>query len=233
LGPTYTEHARAWARAGIKTIEVTSFEALSEADVAVLCNPNNPDGRRFEPEHLLRLADRLAEHRGLLVVDEAFADLEDDGLSLAPALPHPSLIVLRSFGKTYGLAGLRLGFALGAPDRILRIRDSLGPWAVSGPAIAVGRQALRDQAWLTMTRERLAHRLEELDAVLSDKGLNVVGGTRLFRLVETENAPTLFAQLGGSGIFVRRFAGQPRWLRFGQPGNDANMERVRAALRNP
>ena len=233
LGPTYTEHARAWARAGIKTSEVTSFEALSEANVAVLCNPNNPDGRRFAPEHLLRLADRLAEHRGLLVVDEAFADLEDDRLSLAPALPHPSLIVLRSFGKTYGLAGLRLGFALGAPDRILRIRDSLGPWAVSGPAIAVGQQALRDQAWLTMTRERLAHRREELDAVLSDRGLNVVGGTRLFRLIVTENAPALFAQLGGAGIFVRRFAGQPRWLRLGQPGSDANVERLKAALRRP
>jgi cobalamin biosynthetic protein CobC len=105
---------------------------------------------------LLALADRLASRPGgLLLVDEAFADLEDDDLSVADALPHPALIVLRSFGKTYGLAGLRLGFALASPARATAIRVALGPWAVSGPAIAVGREALADRAWLTRAQTRL------------------------------------------------------------------------------
>jgi len=230
LGPTYAEHALAWAKVGAQAVEVASFDELSAASVAVLCNPNNPDGRRVAPDRLCALADRLAAHAGLLVVDEAFADLEGDGLSLARALPHPALVILRSFGKTYGLAGLRLGFALAAPARAERMREALGPWAVSGPAVAIGRQALGDRPWLAATKERLARATQELDASLADNGLSVVGGTRLFRLVETDSASALFSRLGHSGVFVRRFADHPTWLRFGQPGGTANMEQLRAAL---
>ncbi|HJS87564.1 MAG TPA: aminotransferase class I/II-fold pyridoxal phosphate-dependent enzyme, partial [Acetobacteraceae bacterium] len=144
LGPTYSEYARAWTGAGC----VTEAEALRKAMVAVVCNPNNPDGRRLPRAWLLDLADHLAARGGLLVIDEAFADLEGDTPSLAPVLPHPALVILRSFGKTYGLAGLRLGFALAAPERAAAIREALGPWAVSGPAIAIGKRALGDAAWL-------------------------------------------------------------------------------------
>jgi cobalamin biosynthesis protein CobC len=230
LGPTYAEHARAWAKTGGRTHDVATVEELGNAAVAVLCNPNNPDGRRFSPDRLLALADELAARGGLLVVDEAFADLEGEELSLGSALPHPALIILRSFGKTYGLAGLRLGFALAEPDRAGRIRDALGPWAISGPAIAVGLQALTDRAWFTATAERLANATRELDACLSDSGLSVIGGTRLFRLIDAHDASGLFARLGHAGIFVRRFADHPTWLRFGQPGGTANMKRLKAAL---
>jgi cobalamin biosynthetic protein CobC len=230
LVPTYMEHAYAWAKNGAKVHLSASFDELNNAAVAVLCNPNNPDGRRFVTERLLLLADALAARGGLLVVDETFADLEGGGLSVASALPHPALVILRSFGKAYGLAGLRLGFALAAPDRAELIRDALGPWAVSGPAITIGQEALGDRAWLVATSERLACEMRELDTCLSSCGLSVIGGTRLFRLVDAPNAPSIFARLGNAGIFIRRFAEWPTWLRFGQPGSAHNMRRLRAAL---
>ncbi len=232
LGPTYAEHAHAWSKAGAEVTTVSTLEALSDAAVAVLCNPNNPDGRCFTAAHLLALAETLAARGGLLVVDETFADLESTDLSLAAALPHSAIIILRSFGKTYGLAGLRLGFALAAPARASLIREALGPWAVSGPAIAIGQAALKDRTWLAATSERLMHETRQLDTCLSDSGLRVLGGTQLFRLAVTENAATVFSRLGHAGIFVRRFADQPTWLRFGVPGSTADMQRLQAALRS-
>jgi histidinol-phosphate/aromatic aminotransferase/cobyric acid decarboxylase-like protein len=221
---------------GVRVIGVTDFADLETAArresgiVVVLCNPNNPDGRRIEPARLLELADRLAAGGGLLLVDEAFADLEDDGLSLVPSLPHPAVIVLRSFGKTYGLAGVRLGFAIAAPDRARRISSALGPWAVSGPAIAIARAALADRGWLAATRRRLDRETVTLDAMLSRAGLRVIGGTALFRLSEGPKAASIFQRLGRAGIAVRRFAEQPNWLRFGVPGSPEAWRRLDAAL---
>jgi cobalamin biosynthetic protein CobC len=247
LGPTYAEHARAWARIGCPVEHVTCFAALvrddrrwnrgrlesrekTAADVAVVCNPNNPDGRRIAPAQLLALANQFAACGGLLLVDEAFVDLEGDDLSLASALPHPALILLRSFGKTYGLAGVRLGFALTAPERAATIRAALGPWAVSGPAIAIGCQALADPAWRAQAACRLADAARMLDAELVRAGLRVIGGTRLFRLAETNDAVSIFARLGRAGILVRRFSEHPNWLRFGQPADPSAWQRLRAAL---
>jgi cobalamin biosynthetic protein CobC len=230
LGPTYAEHVYAWSRVGCRVDQVTDFAGLDTADAAVVCNPNNPDGRRVERRQLLALADRLAPRGGLLLVDEAFADLEGGDLSVADALPHPALIVFRSFGKSYGLAGLRLGFALASPARAAVIRTALGPWAVSGPAIAVGREALADRAWLTRAAAHLADAARALDGELTEAGLRVLGGTRLFRLAEANDAGEVFVKLGRAGIFVRRFAEQPSWLRFGQPANAHVWQRLRAAL---
>jgi cobalamin biosynthetic protein CobC len=230
LGPTYAEHAHAWAMAGTRVHAVTDLAALDARHGAALCNPNNPDGRRIAPDALIALADRMAARDGLLVVDEAFVDLEGPGLSVAGALPHPALVVLRSFGKTYGLAGLRLGFALAAPDRADAIRAALGPWAVSGPAIAAGMAALADHAWRDATAARLDADAAALDALLVEAGLTIIGGTRLFRLAETERAAEVFSRLGRAGIMARRFENQPHWLRFGLPGKEADFERLREAL---
>jgi cobalamin biosynthetic protein CobC len=229
LGPTYAEHAAAWAGAGARVATVGGVEDLEAGSAAALCNPNNPDGRRVPPERLAALADRLSARGGLLVVDEAFADLED-GVSVAGALPHPALIVLRSFGKTYGLAGVRLGFALASPERAGAIRAALGPWAVSGPAIAAGRAAFADPAWRDAAASRLAADAAALDDVLRGAGLRVLGGTRLFRLAEADDAPAVFARLGRAGILVRRFDDQPGTLRFGIPPDDAALRRLRDAL---
>lgn len=229
LSPTYAEHAACWRAAGTVVTEVAEFAALDGPGAALLCNPNNPDGRRHTLEDLCALADRMAARGGLLVVDEAFAELEPDTPGAAALLPHPALILLRSFGKSHGLAGVRLGFALAAPERAAAIRAALGPWAVSGPALAIGRAALADTAWREAAAARLAADAIRLDALLHGAGLRVLGGTRLFRLAEGD-AAAWHARLGQAGILVRRFSGQPRWLRFGLPGEESAWARLAAAL---
>jgi cobalamin biosynthetic protein CobC len=139
-------------------------------------------------------------------------------------------VVLRSFGKFFGLAGVRLGFAIAAPDIARRLRAALGPWAVSGPALVIGAAALADAAWIAQARARLAADARRLDALLAAAGLDVAGGTSLFRFVRAPAAPDLFDQLGRAGIFVRRFAGEVAWLRFGLPGRETEWERLAAAL---
>lgn len=230
LAPTYSEHASCWRAAGAEVRHVSTLEEAGEAEAVVLCNPNNPDGRRHDLARLQQLAERQAARRGLVVVDEAFADFEDAALSVAPLLPRRSLLVLRSFGKTYGLAGLRLGFLLGAPDDVARMRAALGPWAVSGPALAVGRMALRDSAWRDQARLRLTSDVARLDAMLHAAGLSVVGGTLLFRLAAHAAAPALYRRLGQAGILVRRFPERPTWLRFGLPGDATAWTRLTEAL---
>ncbi len=227
LGPTYAEHAAAWQAAGARVTEVSRFEELERASCAVLCNPNNPDGRIVPAAEVLALADRLARRGGLLVVDEAFADFEGD-VSVVPYLPHPAIVVLRSFGKAFGLAGLRLGFALAEGRTAELIRAALGPWAVSGPAVEIGRRALLDAGWAADAAARLERDARELDGCLVAMGLHVIGGTRLFRLVEEAHAAEVFETLGAAGILVRRFSAQPHWLRFGIPGRQVDWGRLRS-----
>jgi cobalamin biosynthetic protein CobC len=224
LGPTYGEHEAAWRLAGAEVDITADPDGLADADVAVLCNPNNPDGRVLPASALLRLAERCA----LLVVDEAFADFAPAGLSLAGALPHPRLVVLRSFGKAYGLAGVRLGFVLAAAERAAGVRAAMGPWAVSGPAIAIGTAALADAPWRAAEAARLAGEAAALDACIAVLGLHVQGGTTLFRLAEGAAAPVVFTALGEAGILVRRFAARSDQLRFGLPGSPAAWARLRA-----
>ncbi len=234
LGPTYAEHQRAWETAGaagaVQTEPAACLRGDGAAQVAILCNPNNPDGRRCAPDALLALAERLGRRGGLLICDEAFADLETPDLGLARYLPHPGLLILRSFGKGYGLAGLRLGFLLGAPDRADPVRQALGPWAISGPALAVATVALADAGWREATASRLQQAGERLDALLAASGLAAAGGTRLFRLFRGEQAQALFAALGAAGILTRRFDHDPALLRLGLPGEEAQWQRLRRAL---
>jgi cobalamin biosynthetic protein CobC len=210
--------------------EVDDLAGVQGAEAMVLVNPNNPDGRCHSAAAVCNLAERMAARGGLLVVDEAFADFAPADLSAAPLLPHPALVVLRSFGKAYGLAGLRLGFALMAPERAARLRAVLGPWAVSGPAVAIGRQALADTGWRIAAKARLADDAARLDARLAEAGLDVLGGTFLFRLAQGREAPNLFARLGEAGILVRRFAERGDWLRFGLPADEAAWRQLDAAL---
>jgi cobalamin biosynthetic protein CobC len=228
LGPTYGEHARAWDGAGHAVVLAESLDALDGASAALVVNPNNPDGRVVPPAELVALADRMAARGGVLVVDEAFGDLRPE-LSLVPHL-RPGLVVLRSFGKFYGLAGVRLGFALGLPEMLAPLRAWLGPWAVSGPALAVGAIALADDDWAEATACRLAEAAGRLDEVLSLGGARVVGGTSLFRLIEHPAAAALYDHFGRAGILVRAFAGRPRLLRCGLPDGEAALERLRSAV---
>ena len=230
LGPTYAEHARAAALQGHAVSEVTDVAQLAGADLAIVVNPNNPDGRMVAKEALLAGAAALRSRGGLLVVDEAFMDAGLIEASLAGETGRGNIVVLRSFGNFFGLAGLRLGFALAAPALAARLRAGLGPWAVGGPALAVGTTALADAAWIAATRASLATAARRLDRLLTQAQLDVIGGTSLFRLVRTPAAPKLFDRLGRAGILVRRFANEPTWLRFGLPGDEPQWQRLRAAF---
>ena len=219
LGPTYQEHQLCWARHGH---EVRVVRTLEDSDVVVVVNPNNPTGRLIPP------AD-LAAIKGLLIVDESFIDFLPREMSLAGDRPERA-VVLRSVGKTYGLAGLRLGFAIASRAFAARLREELGPWAVSGPALTIGRRALRDGAWLSATRERLVADTARLDGMLRHAGFEVMGGTLLFRLARHPSAGIFVQRLGQQGIHVRAFPTAPEQLRFGLPGNDAAFGRLAAAL---
>ena len=230
LGPTYGEHAVSWARCGHRVVERRNLSELGNVRVVVLVNPNNPTGRTIAAQQLRDLAAALARRDGLLVVDEAFADFEEPGVSLVPQLPSAT-VVLRSFGKTYGLAGARLGFAIASDAGLCqRLRAELGPWAVSAPAVAVGTAALRDTAWLIAASERLASDCGRLDTLLQGVGFEIVGGTRLFRLARHERARGIADKLGRAGILVRSFPTEPEWLRFGLPGSDGQWQRLTSAL---
>jgi cobalamin biosynthetic protein CobC len=227
LGPTYGEHAPAWRKAGATVREIGDLAEIGDANVVVLVNPNNPDGRIVSQETLIALAASLATRGGLLVVDEAFADFAPE-TSLLPILPDGAL-VLRSFGKAYGLAGLRLGFAVGEPRFTDALQAMLGPWAVTGPALHVGAVALDDSDWLSKAGEARAVDSRRLDALLAPLG-RVVGGTVLYRLLEAPQASAMFERLGHAGIYVRRFQHDPARLRFGLPGDDAAWTRLAIAL---
>jgi len=219
LGPTYEEHESCWARQGHKVDVVDDISRTSGADVVVIVNPNNPTGT---------LLKTFAAPKRLLVVDEAFIDFLPEA-SLAGKLP-PRTVVLRSFGKAYGLAGLRLGFAIAERDLIARLRDELGPWAVSGPALEIGRRALGDDDWLSATRERLVADSARLDGLLRTAGFEILGGTVLFRLAQHPSAALFISRLAQHGIHVRAFAQSPDRLRFGLPGSDEAFRRLAVAL---
>jgi cobalamin biosynthetic protein CobC len=228
--PSYPEHARAAALAGHQVEAVREIGDCGDADLVIVGYPNNPDGRLIDRAGLIALADALRARGGVLVVDEAFMDVGPPGASLAPDVLRANIVVLRSFGKFFGLAGLRLGFALAAPALATRLAAMLGPWAVSGPALAVGAKALADAAWIDRTRRELAQEAQKLDAVLTDAGLDIVGGTGLFRLARLAAAPALFEKLGGAGILVRRFPDHADWLRFGLPADERAWRRLAGAL---
>jgi cobalamin biosynthesis protein CobC len=231
LGFTYAEHRAAWSAAGAHTEMVASFEELAAADIAIAVNPNNPDGRLVSPGQLIQLADRLAEHGGVLIVDEAFMDIAPEA-SMAP-MAGGAVIVLRSFGKIYGLPGVRLGFAICEPLMAARLRAELGPWSVSGPALAIGTPALSDSAWLERSRAALKKSARRLDELLQAAGFEILGEAALFTLAARSDAEVWFERLAKRGILTRRFEERPSWLRFGLPAEEEHWTRLREALGLP
>ena len=230
VSPTYPEFARAAALVGHNVKNVQSIEQCGDANLIIVANPNNPDGRLLKRTHLLRVAQDLRRRGGLLVVDEAFMDVAPAGESLSADLAGGNVVVLRSFGKFFGLPGLRLGFALTAPPLARRLSAVLGPWPASTPALTLGVQALADTAWIERTRKNLARAATSLDAILAGAGLEIIGGTDLFRLVRSKAAPALFEHLGRAGIYVRAFTDNPTWLRFALPPDASARKRLKQAL---
>lgn len=228
LGPTYAEHARAAALAGHDTREVETLDALTPATLVTVVNPDNPTGRVLDAPTLHALAAAQSAAGGLLVVDEAFHDATPELPSALPLVPGGAVVVLRSFGKFHGLAGVRLGFAVVADAMAERLEALLGPWAVAGPALLAGLAALADDPWAEGQRAYLRQSASRLDGVLAGGGLVVLGGTPLFRFVQA--APGTHARLGRAGILVREFPHWPDRLRIGLPPDEAGFARLAGAL---
>jgi cobalamin biosynthetic protein CobC len=225
LAPTYNEYVGVLSAAGWDVQEVSELNALAGADLAIVVNPNNPDGRCFAPKDLLALLPRV----GRLVIDESFADAVPQ-MSLASEADRPGLLILRSFGKFYGLAGLRLGFAIGDAADIAKLAAMSGPWPVSGAAIAIGCRALRDDAWAEATSARLVRDCVRLDEMAQAQGWRLVGSAPLFRLYETPDALAAQERLARGHIWSRVFAQKPTWLRLGLPGSESEWTRLAEVL---
>ncbi|NWD72260.1 threonine-phosphate decarboxylase [Pseudomonas gingeri] len=231
LSPCYAEHAEAWRRNGYIVREVLEHEVdffLDSLDVLVVVNPNNPTGLSLAPEQLLEWHGRLAQRGGWLVVDEAFMD-NTPQRSLAAHSHKVGLIVLRSFGKFFGLAGVRLGFVLAEAQLLKLLAEQVGPWAVSGPTRVLGQVCLADTAGHERQRVRSEQASQRLVELLTRFGLAPQGGCALFQWLVTSRAEALHEFMAGRGILLRLFT-QNSSLRFGLPANEADWLRLEQAL---
>lgn len=231
LAPGYGEHAHAWKRHGHQVIQLDAQDidaALDALDVLVLCNPNNPSASCIAPATLLDWRQRLAARGGWLVVDEAFADAEPASNIVSHA-GEAGLVVLRSVGKFFGLAGIRLGFVATWPALLKEMQEQLGPWSINGPARWIARHALQDTAWQSATRQRLKRDSMRLAALLAQNKLPPAGSTALFQWVRSDHAAALHDALARQGILTRLFAA-PSSLRFGLPGTEMEWQRLTLAL---
>jgi cobalamin biosynthesis protein CobC len=229
VAPTYEEHAETWRAGGHQVRMISGLHDIANEHVVVVVNPNNPDGRTYAPKKLIKIATELSAKGGLLVVDQAFTDPTPE-LSLAPHADMPGLLLLHSFGKFFGLAGLRLGFASGPHEIISKLKQRLGPWAVSGPALEIGARAYTDQGWIQETRIRISRDRARLEKTLADSKFEIIGGTDLYCLGAHKQAGQIFHILGQAGILVRPFPHYPNWLRFGLPGSDTEFDRLTTSL---
>jgi cobalamin biosynthetic protein CobC len=231
LSPCYAEHAEAWRRNGYIVREVLEQEVdffLDRLDVLVVVNPNNPTGLSLSPSRLLDWHSRLAQRGGWLVVDEAFMD-NTPQLSIAPFANQVGLIVLRSFGKFFGLAGVRLGFVLAERKLLKLLAEQVGPWAVSGPTRVLGQACLQDTEGHARQRLRSDEASQRLAALLERYDLKPQGGCALFQWLITERAEKLHEFMARRGILLRLFTNNSS-LRFGLPADAAEEARLEQAL---
>jgi cobalamin biosynthesis protein CobC len=229
LSPTYGEYGRSFARHGLMVDCIDDLAAVNrDHGLVVVVNPNNPTGRAFEPGVLLALAETMRQWGGTLVVDEAFGDCMPH-LSLASAVgQHDNLVIFRSFGKFFGMAGVRLGFVIANDAISNQFADGLGPWAVSGPALGIASALLRgDNA---LIRQVIGVRKAALDAALTAAGLNIIGGTPLFSLIENKQAKALHEHLCGDHILTRIFDYADTWVRIGLTPNAEADRRLALSL---
>jgi cobalamin biosynthetic protein CobC len=217
LAPIYGGHLAAWTASTPSLVTSLQDPRAQRADVLVLVNPNNPDGRRIERETLAALAAERSDQGRWTVVDESFVEVAPE-LSVAD-LEIDRLVTLRSFGKFYGLPGARLGFLIGNKVFSREFRVTLGDWPVSADALTLGLGAYADPAWRSSTRVWLTAQAQAVDAALADVGLKTVGGCDLFRWVETPDAHDLFSRLCEHGVLTRPFVDRSDRLRIGLPSN--------------
>ena len=231
LNPAYAEHAHAWRNCGFTVTALSAKEidqAIDNHDVVLLINPNNPTGESFSIEQCLRWHKQLQQRGGWLIVDEAFIDNTPEH-SLVAHAHQEGLIVLRSLGKFFGLAGARVGFVFAEQNCLTQLAELLGPWPISGPSRCIAKLALNDIAWQTNTRQQLKLQGLRLQQLLSENNLTPTGGSSLFQWVKTINATVIHEQLAQQGILTRLFE-QPASLRFGLPACEQQWSRLELAL---
>ncbi len=222
LTPTYAEHAANWQKAAHTVIEIDSTaieEQIAHLDVLILVNPNNPTGQTFKREQLLRWHNLLKKRQGWLVIDEAYIDPSRQN-SLSDYPVQEGLIILRSIGKFFGLAGIRCGFVIGSPKLLNNLNEELGPWNISHPARYIAKAALQDRPWQQQTCQTLPMQALRLKQLLSKYGLPPEGGAALFQWVKTEQAADIHHFLASQGVLTRLFT-HPSSLRFGLPANNS------------
>jgi len=231
LNPMYREHAHAWQSNGHQISLFSDHpdeDTLNNADVILLCNPNNPTAMQFTNADLLKWHAQLAKHGGWLIVDEAFMDAMPQQ-SMAAHSHLKGLFVLRSLGKFFGLAGARVGFLLGNQQVLQQVQEEIGPWSITGASRFIAKQALRDLPWQQLTRKQLDENSQRMAAMLHQYGLAPQSGTALFQYVSTTQAVVWQDHLAQHGIWLRLFT-EPLALRFGLPPAD-QWFRLEAALK--
>lgn len=230
--PAYSEHAHHWSQEGHALRQLAHAglaNAVSECDIMVVCNPNNPTGATVAPELLLEWAQQLAARGGWLIVDEAFADPTPE-LSIAAWSDRPGLIVLRSVGKFFGLAGLRLGFVASSRALLREFAEIIGPWTVSGAAQRIGCAALQDSLWQKGMREQLQQSGRRLHALLAQQGIGA-SGTALYQWWACREPQAFSRHMAERGIWVRMFRETPSGIRLGLPPDEAGWHRLEQALK--
>ncbi|NOQ93517.1 MAG: threonine-phosphate decarboxylase [Methylophaga sp.] len=231
ISPSYAEHHYAWHHAGhdIVTLDpLTINDHIDTLDVLLIINPNNPTGQLFAPQQLAEWHQQLAQHGGWLIVDEAFIDVTPEQ-SLSRKCPQQGLIVLRSIGKFFGLAGLRTGFVLAEAKLLSLLAERLGPWPIAGASRYLTQLALADTHWQTLSRHLLQQQGRRLEELLTYSGFPTIRGCSLFQWVPTSNAEKIHQQLASQGIYTRLFE-QPKSLRFGLPKTEHDWQRLEHAL---
>ena len=217
LGPTYNEYKRCFAQAGMKVSETSDISISVPADIAIICSPNNPTGEQFELSEILH----HAQHAATIIIDESFAEsMSGPSLTSQLSAQTKNIFILRSFGKFFGLAGLRLGFIFGPTQHISALRSLAGPWTISGIALDIAYQAFKDRPWSVQTLKTLHHLAKHCDMMAVQAGWKMVGGCALFRLYETPNAKQAHEWLASHHIWTRHFSYHSKWLRLGIPHAD-------------
>lgn len=231
LSPAYEEHRHCWQQVGHEVVPLESFELeqqIEQFDVVVVVHPNNPSGEAFDTSRLMNWHRRLQKSGGWLIVDEAFIDITPQH-SLAPQSALQGLIVLRSLGKFFGLAGLRVGFVMTHPDLLTQLAEKVGPWSIASASRWLASQALADKNWQQQSRQYLPQHAQRLIDLLNQYHLPPNGGCALFQWIKTTDAYSIHHQLAQQGILCRLFD-KPAALRFGLPTFEADWSRLESAL---
>jgi cobalamin biosynthetic protein CobC len=237
VSPCYAEHAHWWGKADHRIVYIKPHEIdlfIPKIDVLLLANPNNPDATHYSVEQLLGWHQRLTKDNGWLIVDEAFIDSTAEKSLLPHCKTMPEgLIVLRSIGKFFGLAGIRLGFLAAEPKLLQRVAQRQGVWSVSHPARWLGQQALADQQWQTQTRDFLRQQSEKLQQLLEQSFQAFeISKNHYFCYIQHPKAEQIKQHLAQQGIWTRTFKDPPA-IRFGLPANNNELQRLKGSFEVP